>query len=207
MRLRQQFPYLKDNMKIHHSDISALANYAAHLKGLPEADRYTRFCYNIKDTGIDQFILSILYHPDDHHLFTATIDDTIVGFGHLAREGEDWELAVSVDCIHQGKGVADKLMDFMVDWGKTRGVHSVFMHCITQNTKIQHLARKHGLRMVERDGAEITSRVDLPRPTTMDYTADFVREQRELLEQMTEIQRRLWSNLNPLTYAKEHTLD
>lgn len=194
-------------MKIQHADVTALAEYASHLKGLSEQDRYTRFCYNIKDENIDRFILSILYNSEDHHLFTATKNDKILGFGHLAREGEDWELAVSVDGYSQGQGVADRLIDFMIDWGTTRGVHSVFMHCITQNAKIQHLARKHGLRMVERDGSEVTSRVDLPTPTPMDYTADFLREQRELLEQMTDIQRRLIANLNPLTYVKEHSLD
>ena len=194
-------------MKIQHADISVLATYATHLKNLSEADKYTRFCYNINDENIDRFILSILYNADDHHLFTATKDDVIVGFGHLAREGDNWELAVSVDSDRQGQGVANSIMDFMIDWGKTRGVHSVFMHCITQNAKIQHLARKHGLRMVERDGAEVTSKVDLPPPTPMDYTADFMREQKDLLEQMTDIQRRMWANLNPLTYVKEHTLD
>jgi len=194
-------------MKIQHADVTALADYANHLKGLSEADRYTRFCYNVKDENIDRFILSILYNAEDHHLFTATKDGKIIGFGHLAREGEDWELAVSVDSNSQGQGVAGQIMDFMIDWGTTRGVHSVFMHCITQNARIQHLARKHGLRMVERDGSEVTSRVDLPAATPLDYTADFLREQRELLEQMTDIQRRLLANLNPLTYVKEHTLD
>jgi ribosomal protein S18 acetylase RimI-like enzyme len=125
----------------------------------------------------------------------------------LAREGENWELAVSVDGDYQGQGIADKLMDQMIVWGKTRGIHTVFMHCITKNTKIQHLARKHGLQTVERDGSEITSKVDLPTPTPMDYITDFLREQKELLEHMTDIQRRLWANLNPLTYAKEHTID
>jgi GNAT superfamily N-acetyltransferase len=193
-------------MKIQHSDITALVGYATHLKNLPESDRYTRFCYNIKDEAIDQFILSILYHPDDHHLFTATLGEDVVGYGHLAREGDNWELAVSVDSKHQGKGVANSIMDHMIVWGKTRSIHSVFMHCITQNAKIQHLARKHGLRMVERDGAEVTSKVDLPPATPMDYTADFLREQRELMDQMHDIQRRLLANLNPLTYAKEHTI-
>jgi len=193
-------------MKIQHADISVLPDYARHLKNLPNEDKYTRFCYAIKDEGIDQFILLILYNSHDHHLFTAEVDDKVVGFGHLAREGDDWELAVSIDKEYQAKGIADHLMDRMISWGKTRGIHSVFMHCIAQNTKIQHLAKTHGLRMVERDGAEVTSKVDLPAPTPLDYTADFLREQRELLTQMTDIQRRMWANLNPLTYAKEHTL-
>ncbi len=194
-------------MKIQHADVSVLAEYAQHLKNLSEADRYTRFCYAIKDENIDQFILTILYNPDDHHLFTAEIQDNIVGFGHLAREGDDWELAVSVDSQHQGKGVADNIMNHMIDWGKTRGIHSVFMHCITQNQKIQHLARKHGLRMVDRDGAEVTSKVDLPPPTPLDYTAQFLQEQQTILEQIVDLQRRMIKNFNPITYAKEHTLN
>jgi len=193
-------------MKIQHADVTALADYAQHLKGLSEADRYTRFCYNIKDEAIDHFILSILYNADDHHLFTATKDNVIVGFGHLAREGANWELAVSVDGNCQGHGVANYIMDFMIDWGTTRGVHSVFMHCITQNAKIQHLARKHGLRMVERDGAEITSKVELPAPTPMDYTADFLREQRELYNQIQDLQHRMVQNLNPFVFLKEHDI-
>ena len=194
-------------MKIQHADISVLAEYARHLKNLPDTDRYTRFCYNIKDENIDQFILSILYHQDDHHLFTATLGDEILGFGHLAREGADWELAVSVDSDRQGQGVANKLMSFMIEWGKTRGVHSVFMHCITQNAKIQHLSRKHGLRMVERDGAEVTSKVDLPLPTTLDYTNQFLQEQQIIMEQIVDLQSRMIKNLNPVTYTKQHSID
>lgn len=193
-------------MKIQHADISVLAVYAKHLKYLPDVDRYTRFCYNIKDEAIDQFILTILYNADDHHLFTATLDDVIVGFGHLAREGNDWELAVSVDNAYQGQGIADKLMDHMITWGKTRSIHSVFMHCITQNAKIQHLARKHGLRMIERDGAEVTSKVELPAPTPMDYTTQFLHEQQDILEQIVDLQKRMIKNFNPVTYVKEHTI-
>lgn len=194
-------------MKINHVDINALPAYARHLKNLSETDRYTRFCYNIKDEAIDQFILSMLYNFEDHHLFTATLGDKILGFGHLAREGDNWELAVSVEADHQGQGVADRIMVFMIDWGTTRGVHSVFMHCITQNSKIQHLARKHGLRMVERDGAEVTSRVDLPLPTPMDYTAEYIREQHELYNQIKDLQARLFANLNPMIYLKDHDIN
>lgn len=190
-------------MKIQLESVDVLDVYAQHLKNLSPEDRYTRFCYHVKDESIDQLILHVLYNRNDHYLFSATVDDQRVGFVHLAREDEDWELAVSVDRKYQGQGIADQLMYHAIAWGKTHGIHAVFMHCITHNTKIQHLARKHGLRTVERDGTEVTSRVELPPPTTLDYTTDFLREQKELLEQMTEIQRRMWANLNPLTYTRE----
>ena len=194
-------------MKIQHESVDALDVYAQHLKNLTPEDRYTRFCYNVKDEGIDHLILGILYNRHDHHLFSATVDDRIVGFVHLARDGDDWELAVSIDRDYQGRGIADQLMSHASGWGKTRGIHTVFMQCITQNKKIQHLARKHGLQMVERDGSEVTSRVELPAPTPLDYTADFMREQRDLAHRIIDLQHKMLRNLNPLTYVKEHTLD
>lgn len=194
-------------MKIQYESVDVLDLYAKHLKNLTPEDRYTRFCYQIKDEAIDQLILSMLYHRSDHYLFSASIDNNIVGFVHVAREGADWELAVSVDKDYQGCGIANKLMDYVISWGKTHNIHSVFMHCITQNTKIQHLARKHGLRMVERDGTETTSRVELPAATPMDYTAEFLKEQRELYAQIQELQQKMVTNLNPFIFIKEHNLN
>lgn len=194
-------------MKIQHRGIEVLDAYAQHLKKLSPEDKLTRFCYAIKDEAIDQLILNILYNQPDHHLFTATEDDVIVGFGHLAREGDDWEFAVSVDSDYQGQGIANKLLGFIIPWAQIHGVHNVYMHCIAQNQKIQHLARKHGLRTVDRDGGEITSRVELPAPTAVDYTAEFLKEQRELYNQIQILQRQMVQNLNPFVFLKEHTLD
>lgn len=184
-------------MQIRKENAVVLHEYAQHLKNLTTEDRYTRFGYSIKDETIDAVILNILYNPNDHHLFVAEVDDKIIGFGHLAREGADWELAVSVDHDYQGQGIGNALMDEMIKWGKLHDVHSVFMHCITENRKIQHLARKHGLRTVERSGAEITAQVELPDPTIVDYARNYLAEQRQLMSQMTELQKKFWASLAP----------
>ena len=192
---------------IQLESIAILGEYGTHLKNLTQDDRYTRFCYNANDEQIDKFILQILYNQHDHHLFVAKEGDAVIGFGHLAREGNDWELAVSVDSDKQGRGVGDQLMSFMIPWAKVHGVHNVFMHCITRNQKIQHLAIKHGLRTVDRDGSEITSKVELPTPTPMDYTAEFLKEQRDLYKQIQTLQHQMVQNLNPFIFVKERTLD
>jgi GNAT superfamily N-acetyltransferase len=176
-------------MKIQHSKIDNLAEYAEHLKNLPEQDRYTRFGYHAGPANIDQLMLSVLYHPDQHHIFTYYADNRIVGFGHLARDDADWELAVSVDAEYQGRGIADELMSHMIHWGKTHGVTVVYMHCIVDNQKIQHLARKHGLRPMVRNAQDITSRVELPVPTVLDYTSSLVQEQNELATDIVRLQR------------------
>lgn len=193
-------------MKIQHDTFDVLDVYARHLKALTPSDRYTRFGHTANDYSIDQLILNVLYKKSHNHLFTARKNGVIAGFGHVAAQGDDWELAVSVDQEYQGQGVAGELIKFMIDWGKTHGIHSVYMHCINDNTKIQHLVRKHGLRMVERIGSELTARVELPNATALDYSNDFMREQTELLQQMAQLQQQMFKNLNPLTYAKHHNI-
>jgi RimJ/RimL family protein N-acetyltransferase len=181
-------------MKIQHSKIEHLSSYAEHLKNLSDEDRYTRFGYSPGPDAIDQLILHILYNQNQHHLFTYFEDGHIVGFGHLAQEDSDWELAVSVEQSYQGRGIADALVSHMIDWGKTHGVHAVYMHCITDNKKIQHLARKHGLKTVDRSGHEITAQVELPKATVLDYTNNFVREQTALATDMVKLQRTWLAN-------------
>ena len=193
-------------MKIQHDTFDVLDVYARHLKALTPSDRYTRFGHTANDYSIDQLILNVLYKKSYNHLFTARKNGVIAGFGHVASQGNDWELAVSVEQEYQGQGVASELIKFMIDWGKTHGIHSVYMHCINDNTKIQHLARKHGLRLIERSGSELTARVELPDATPLDYSNEFMREQTELLQQIAQLQRQMIKNLNPLTYAKHYDI-
>lgn len=188
-------------MKIHHSHTEHLAEYAAHLKNLTDQDRYTRFGYAASPQAIDQMILNMLYNQSQHHLFTYRVDDRIVGFGHLAREDSDWELAVSVDHEYQGRGIANELMTHMIAWGKVHGVHAVFMHCITDNQRIQHLARKHGLKTMSRAGHEITAQVQLPDATVLDYTTNFVAEQQALAKDIVKLQRTWIKNWIKPKYA------
>jgi len=149
--------------------------------------------------SIDQMILNILYNPADHHIFTYQVDEQLVGFGHLAHSDQSWELAVSVEYMHQGKGIANALMAHMIVWAKTHDIDTVFMHCISQNTKIQHLARKHGLTAVTRSGQDITAHVQLPEPTVLDYTHSLIQEQTELATDIVRMQRtwiQKWINPN-----------
>jgi GNAT superfamily N-acetyltransferase len=176
-------------MKIQRSKTEYLAQYADHLKSLNDEDCYTRFGYRARPENIDKLILDILYNPDHHHIFTYYTDNHIVGFGHLAKADQDWELAVSVSQEYQGIGIANALMSYMIDWGKTHGVAVVYMHCIVDNRKIQHLARRHGLRAIERNDSDVTAKVELPQPTVIDYTNNLLQEQNDLATDIVKLQR------------------
>lgn len=191
---------------IQHCTVEMLGDYAQHLRSLDSQDRYTRFGHAASDYNIDQLILNMLYHADDHHLFVARDQDQPIGFTHLASCATGWELAVSVDKLHQGRGVGNNLMAATIDWARTHGVNSVFMHCIRNNQLIQHLAAKHGLEVIERSGADVTAQVTLPPATTTDYTMDFVQEQQHLVDQMLQLQQQWLANLNPLARRQRNDI-
>lgn len=182
-------------IKINEVGAERYGDYGQHLKNLSDQDKYTRFGYQINNAAIDAVILDMVYNSDLHHLFLAVdCDNRILGFGHLAKLDNDWELAVSVEKEHQGQGTANSLMSYMIAWGKIHGVHSVYMHCIAENRKIQHLARKHGLRTVQRSGSELTAKVQLPEPTILDYSVDFAKKQGKLTTDILRLQRTWFRN-------------
>lgn len=185
--------------KVTQASLDILDVYARHLKSLSDNDKSTRFGYRISDQSIDSFILNVLYHKRDHYLFTAKADDVIVGFGHLARDSNGWELAVSVDQRFQNQGIGGELIAYMIDWAKVHGIVSLYMHCIADNKRIQHLSSKYGLKVIVREGQDITAEMKIPAPSALDYTAEYFREQHNILTQILHLQKELIGKMNPLS--------
>lgn len=180
-------------IRILRADSTHLREYGEHLKSLPEQDRINRFGTRVNDYSIDQLILNILYHPDDHILWTARDGSHIVGWGHLARDGSDWELAVSVDHDKQNKGVGSRLIGEMLEWAKVHEVHEVYMHCIESNRVIQHLAAKHDLKTRSRGAGERTAAIEVPEPSIVDVNNQLWKEHTELMEEYAKLRDRLTS--------------
>lgn len=177
---------------IHHTNIYKLDAYSKHLKALVEEDKVSRFGYSASDQSIDQLMLSICYHPDQHELWFATIDENCVGWGHLAKTPSDaWELAVSVDREFQGRGVGDKLITEMIRWSKFHHISEVFMQCISKNKAIQRLAQKHGLIVKQRFFDEIVASVEVPDPDIFDANTQLWKEHTELIREYEIIQNKL----------------
>ena len=185
-------------MMIKHTDIYSLSDYGSHLKSLSDSDKRSRFGFNITDFAIDQLILKMIYHPNDHELWIATDGDTIVGFGHMAKNTDDsWELAVSVNSSHQRKGIGDKLIGEMLVWAKFHLISEVFMHCIEENKVIQHLATKHKLETRERGHGERTAAMEVPLPNILEMNSQLMKEQSEIIQEISELRGKLiqlWFN-------------
>ena len=176
----------------YRTNIYKINDYSRHLKNLTDEDKISRFGYLVTDHMIDQLILNMCYHPSEHELWYARTDDTRVGWGHLARNPDNsWELAVSVDKDYQRKGIGNKLIAEMLEFAKFHHISEIYMHCIEDNRVIQHLASKHELKTKEHGSGERTAALAVPEPTFIEANAQLWKEQKEILNEMGKLRKRL----------------
>lgn len=185
-------------ISIQHTSIYKMPEYSRHLKGLPDEDRYSRFGYNASNFNIDQLILDMCYHHQDHELWYARTDDKRVGWGHMAKnEDGSWELAVSVDHEYQRQGIGDMLIKEMVEWAKFHSIPQVYMHCIEANKVIQHLALKHDLKTRAKGDGERTAALEIPTPNVFESNTQLWKEHNEIMTEFAKLRKRykeLWAN-------------
>jgi len=179
-------------MQIHHTNIYKISDYSRHLKALTPDDKVSRFGYPASDHSIDQLVLNMCYHPQDHELWYARDDGDRVGWGHMAKNSDgSWELAVSVQKEFQRQGIGNQLITEMLAWAKFHHISEVYMHCIEDNRVIQHLANKNELRTRSRGDGERTATIEIPNPTIFEANTQMLKEQKESFDEFGKLRNRL----------------
>lgn len=127
------------------------AKLAAHLRQLDAEDRRLRFGLAVTDATIDDYVARIDFDRDA--VFGVFDDDLhLAGAAHLARNGDQAELGISVLPAHRGRGVGAALLARAHQHARNWGIGAFFMHCLAENGAMMHLARKQGMRIVAQSG-------------------------------------------------------
>ena len=122
-----------------------------HFLALGGEDRRLRFGVGLSDPGVRGYAERIDFDRDavfgvfDH-------DMRLAGVGHLARGDGFAELGVSVLPEHRGRGMGGALLARTHTHARNWGVPTLFMHCLSENGAMMHLARKQGMRIVAEFG-------------------------------------------------------
>jgi RimJ/RimL family protein N-acetyltransferase len=134
----------------------------AHLLALPPNDRYLRFGYAASDAQIARYADLIDFkHDEVFGVFNRRLE--LIAQAHLAglpNTGEA-EFGVSVLPKARGRGYGARLFDHAVLYARNRGVDTLLIHALTQNTAMLRIARSAGAT-VESDGGEALARLRLP---------------------------------------------
>ncbi|MEO5693533.1 MAG: GNAT family N-acetyltransferase [Usitatibacter sp.] len=139
------------------------ASLQRHFTSLDNEDRRLRFGTCVADEVIASYVERLDFERDG--LF-AVQDETLelVAVVHVALSGTSAELGLSVIPRGRGKGLGNALFRRAVTFLRNRGAIEVFVHCLSENGAMMHLARKSGMRIVYA-GSESDARLALEPAT------------------------------------------
>jgi RimJ/RimL family protein N-acetyltransferase len=148
----------------------------SHLLTLPERDRYLRFGYAASDDQIARYADSIDFERDEvFGVFNRRLE--LIAMAHLASMpgNAEAEFGVSVLPKVRGRGYGARLFDHAVLHARNRGVTTLVIHALSENTAMLRIARQAGA-IVDRDGGESQARLKLPPDDLRSHIEEIVED-------------------------------
>lgn len=134
--------------KLTQLDIQKLIH---HLTSLQGEDRRLRFGGTVSDDYIKDYITKS-FDTDCKWFGIDHIDGHIVAACHATIANGEAELGCSVNPDFRNQGFAQVMFDRAITWLRTRGITEVFMHCLSENGAMKHIARKNDMTVVSELG-------------------------------------------------------
>jgi GNAT superfamily N-acetyltransferase len=151
------------------------SEFRAHLKRLDADSRQMRFGGIVTDAFIDDYVDSA--HRVGTVIYGTFAGSSLVAAGELRTIFDTWpiaaEAAFSVEKAWQDHGLGDTLMGRIITVAQNRGISTVYMICMRDNVRMQHLASKHKARLKVEDG-EVSGHVDPAWPTPSSLMEEFM---------------------------------
>lgn len=152
----------------------------AHLAALDERSRYLRFGFQASDGQIARYVDTIDFEHDEvFGIFNRRLQ--LIAMAHLACRPADLprgressaEFGVSVLPQARRRGFGRRLFEHAMLHARNRGVVSIFIHALSENTAMLKLAREAGA-IVERDGPECEAWLKLPPDSFTSHLDQFL---------------------------------
>ena len=160
-------------VRVSDSDRDALL---AHFLSLDRDDRRLRFGAPIPDVRIQQYVARLDFERDG--LFAVRDDEScVIAVAHVALSPRSAEVGLSVLPGHRGQGLGNALFQRAVTFLRNREVREVFVHCLSENGAMVHLARKNGMRTLH-SGAESDARLTLAPATVDSFISEWLDDQK-----------------------------
>jgi RimJ/RimL family protein N-acetyltransferase len=134
------------------------------LKGLNAEDRGLYFGISVNDAYIDDLVQRIESRPTQHDFLVSYNHTGWLGVLHIARvDDRTIEFGLSVFEEYRNMGIGGDLIGDGILWARNRGYQRLFLHCVTRNYVMAHLADKHGLEMTTQSGdVDVMARLSPP---------------------------------------------
>ena len=142
---------------------------STHLLALSDADRYLRFGYAAGNEQIARYVAGLNFERDEvFGVYNRKLD--LIALAHLAYPAANSmvpgaaEFGGSVAAHARGRGYGARLFEHAMLHARNRGLDTLFIHALSENTAMLRIASKAGAR-VERAGSETDAYLKLPHDT------------------------------------------
>jgi RimJ/RimL family protein N-acetyltransferase len=117
-----------------------------HLCSLQASDRHLRFGGAMSDYSIEHYVAHTWEGANE---WLGVVEgDRVIAAIHIAFESETKaELGLSVDPKWRGKKLGQALFERAIVFLKAKQVQEVYMHCLTENAVMRHIAHKNEMHM------------------------------------------------------------
>ncbi|MEW6347336.1 MAG: GNAT family N-acetyltransferase [Paraburkholderia sp.] len=169
-----------------------------HFLALDEDDRLLRFGQIVPNHVIENYVRSIDFTRDTvFGVFDNQLQ--LVGVGHLAylpAEGDKRtaEFGVSVLESVRGQGIGSKLFERAAIRSRNTHVTTLYMHCLSRNSTMMHIARKAGMK-IEYAYGEADAYLTLPPADQSSIIAEMLQEQAAVFDYALKRQARQASKI------------
>ena len=150
---------------------------AEHLIALDAHDRYLRFGYPARDEQILHYVAGIPFTRDAvYGIYNRNLQ--LIAMAHLAISAEPKtqgcaEFGVSVLKTDRSRGYGQHLFEHALRHAQNVGVHMLFIHALSENAAMLHIARKAGAK-VESSGGDSEAHLLVPSATPGTRIAELV---------------------------------
>ena len=176
----------KDNLKLHF------------IKDLVGNDRRLRFGGSLSDEAIETYLKSSFVDFGINNMWfivdvesPETFGRKVVATCHINYDYKTntAELGLTVSPDYRNQKIGQELYNRGVTWARMKGAETIFMHCLSENKTMQHIARKAGMTVITLDPTEKQSSIKVDKNQVVAGFQDSVYEQMAVYDMLVRNQK------------------
>ena len=176
----------KDNLKLHF------------IKDLVGNDRRLRFGGSLSDEAIETYLKSSFVDFGINNMWFIVDVESPETFGRkvvaTCHVNYDYktntaELGLTVSPDYRNQKIGQELYNRGVTWARMKGAETIFMHCLSENKTMQHIARKAGMTVITIDPTEKQSSIKVDKNQALAGFQDSVLEQMAVYDMLVRNQK------------------
>ena len=176
----------KDNLNLHF------------IKDLVGNDRRLRFGGSLSDEAIETYLKSSFVDFGINNMWFIVDVESPETFGRkvvaTCHVNYDYrtntaELGLTVSPDYRNQKIGQELYNRGVTWARMKGAETIFMHCLSENKTMQHIARKAGMTVITIDPTEKQSSIKVDKNQALAGFQDSVLEQMAVYDMLVRNQK------------------